>query len=51
MAWSLTGNWLLQRGDLNTSDGTHLYVTNPSGTVVDLNPRTGAVEILAEPGR
>ena len=41
--WRLTGSWKLQSGDLNTSNGTHLYVTNPSGTVVDLNPRTGQV--------
>jgi outer membrane protein assembly factor BamB len=41
--WRLTGSWKLQRGDLNTSAGTHLYVTSPSGTVVDLNPRTGQV--------
>jgi hypothetical protein len=41
--WSLSGSWKLQSGDLNTSGGTHLYVTNPSGTVVDLDPRTGQV--------
>jgi outer membrane protein assembly factor BamB len=40
--WSLPG-WQLQRGDLNSSAGTHLYATNPSGTVVDLNPQTGQV--------
>lgn len=39
--WRLTGSWKLQRGDLNTSAGTHLYVTDPSGTVVDLNPGPG----------
>jgi outer membrane protein assembly factor BamB len=42
--WSLTGSWQLQSGDLGTAAGTHLYVTDPSGTVVDLNPRTGQVE-------
>jgi outer membrane protein assembly factor BamB len=41
--WSLPGSWQLQRGDLNSSAGTHLYATNPSGTVVDLNPQTGQV--------
>jgi outer membrane protein assembly factor BamB len=39
--WSLSGSWQLQSGDLNSSAGTHLYATNPSGTVVDLNPQTG----------
>jgi hypothetical protein len=41
--WSLTGSWKLQSGDLNSSAGQRLYVTNPSGTVVDLNPQTGQV--------
>jgi hypothetical protein len=41
--WSLTGSWKLQSGDLNSSGGQHLYATNPSGTVVDLNPQTGQV--------
>jgi hypothetical protein len=39
--WSLAGNWRLQRGDIGGSAGTHLFATNPSGTVVDLNPLTG----------
>jgi hypothetical protein len=56
LVWSLpTGGWTLQRGDLAGSAGTHLYATDPSGTVVDLNPQTGkqqyplsgAVNVLA----
>jgi hypothetical protein len=43
VAWSLSGSWTLQSGDLNSSSGRHLYVTNPSGTVVDLSPQTGQV--------
>lgn len=44
MAWSRTGYWTLQRGDLSGSAGKHLYVTNPSGTVEALNPRTGQLQ-------
>ena len=41
-AWRLpAGNWQLQLGDQGGSAGKHLYVTNPSGEVVDLNPATG----------
>jgi outer membrane protein assembly factor BamB len=40
-AWSRSGNWRLQRGDIGGPAGTHLYATNPSGTVVDLNPVSG----------
>jgi outer membrane protein assembly factor BamB len=43
LLWSLPGNWTIQRGDLSGSLGKHLYATNPSGTVVDLNPLTGKV--------
>jgi hypothetical protein len=43
VAWSLTGNWMLQRGDSGTF-GKHLFVTDPSGTVEDLNPLTGQVQ-------
>lgn len=44
LAWSLPGFWTAQRGDLSGSPGKHLYVTNPSGTVEDLDPSTGQVE-------
>lgn len=44
VAWSLDGAWTLQRGDLSGSDGQHLYATDPSGTVVDLDPQTGQTE-------
>jgi outer membrane protein assembly factor BamB len=43
LLWSLPGNWTIQRGDLSGSAGKHLYATNPSGTVVDVNPLTGQV--------
>jgi outer membrane protein assembly factor BamB len=43
VAWSLTGNWEFQRADSDTF-GKHLYVTDPSGTVEDLNPLTGQVQ-------
>ena len=42
--WSDPGNWAYQRGDLSSSSGKHLYATNPSGTVVDVDPLTGQVE-------
>ena len=44
LVWSLPGFWAAQRGDLSGSAGKHLYATNPSGTVVELNPQTGQVE-------
>lgn len=40
-AWSRAGNWVLQRGELAGTAGGHLFATNPSGAVVDLNPATG----------
>jgi outer membrane protein assembly factor BamB len=43
VVWTQTGDWTIQRGDLGSAAGTHLYVTNPTGAVVDLNPQTGAV--------
>ena len=43
LLWTLPGNWTIQRGDLSGSLGRHLYVTNPSGAAVDLNPLTGQV--------
>ena len=42
--WSLSGGWAFQSGDLSGPAGTHLYATDPSGTVVDLNLLTGQVE-------
>jgi outer membrane protein assembly factor BamB len=45
VAWRKpTGPWQVQRGDLSGPTGKHVYATNPSGTVVDLNPQTGQVE-------
>jgi len=44
--WTQTGSWDLQRGDLPSTSGTHLYATNPSGTVVDLDPATGQAKYL-----
>jgi hypothetical protein len=44
VVWSLPGFWRFQRGDLGGSQGTHLYATDPSGAVVDLNPQTGKVQ-------
>jgi outer membrane protein assembly factor BamB len=44
VAWSLPGNWGLQRGDQSGANGKHLYATDPTGTVVDLNPLTGRAE-------
>jgi hypothetical protein len=44
LTWSLSGNWTLQRGDLPSSAGQHLYATDPSGTVEALNPQTGKVQ-------
>jgi outer membrane protein assembly factor BamB len=43
VAWSLPAGWVIQRGDLAGSAGTHLYATSLSGAVVDLNPQTGQV--------
>jgi len=42
--WSLPGSWSIQRGDQSGPNGKHLYATDPTGTVVDLNPLTGQVE-------
>ena len=36
-----TGNWVLQRGDCDTTAGRHLFATDPRGTVVSLDPLTG----------
>jgi outer membrane protein assembly factor BamB len=44
LAWSLPGNWGLQRGDQSGANGKHLYATDPTGAVVDLNPLTGQAE-------
>jgi len=42
--WSLPGGWAPQSGDLAGSAGSHLYATDPTGTVQDLNPLTGQTE-------
>jgi outer membrane protein assembly factor BamB len=44
LAWSLPGDWWLQRGDQSGANGRHLYATDPTGTVVGLNPLTGQAE-------
>jgi outer membrane protein assembly factor BamB len=44
VVWTQPGSWTLQRGDLSGTAGQHLYATNSSGTVVDLNPLTGQTE-------
>ena len=44
LAWSLPDGWGLQRGDQSGANGKHLYATDPTGTVVDLNPLTGQAE-------
>jgi hypothetical protein len=44
MVWSLAGGWEAQSGDLSGSAGSHLYATDPTGTVEDLNPATGQEE-------
>jgi outer membrane protein assembly factor BamB len=44
VAWSHSGNWQPQRGDIGGSAGRHLYATNPSGTVVSLDPLTGKTQ-------
>lgn len=41
LVWQRTGAWTLQRGDASSSAGHHVFVTNPKGTVVSLNPLTG----------
>ena len=38
---SRPGAWGLQRGDTDGRLASHLYATNPNGTVVSLNPLTG----------
>lgn len=43
-AWSLPGGWTLERGDLPSATGAHLFVTNQAGTVEDLDPATGQVQ-------
>src|SRR5215472_12313989 len=44
LAWSLHGLWQIQRGNLGGTAGGHLYVTNPAGAVVGLNPATGTTQ-------
>ena len=44
LAWSQPGAWGLQRGDTDASTGRHVYATDPSGTVVSLNPLTGKTQ-------
>jgi hypothetical protein len=48
VAWNLSGSesapWNYQIGDLSGPAGAHLYATDPTGTVEDLNPLTGQEE-------
>ncbi len=44
LAWSRPGTWQPQRGDTDASTGRHVYATDPSGTVVSLNPLTGKTQ-------
>lgn len=39
--WQRTGAWTVQRGDASALAGHHVFVTNPKGTIVSLNPVTG----------
>jgi outer membrane protein assembly factor BamB len=39
--WQRAGVWKLQRGDASAATGHHVFVTNPRGTIVSLNPLTG----------
>jgi len=39
--WQRAGVWKLQRGDASSLAGHHVFVTNPKGTIVSLNPLTG----------
>ena len=43
-AWSRPGAWGLQRSDTDASTGRHVYTTDPSGTVVSLNPLSGKTQ-------
>jgi outer membrane protein assembly factor BamB len=47
--WQRAGVWKVQRGDASSSAGRHLFVTNPRGTIVSLNPLTGRTQ-YALPG-
>ena len=42
--WQRAGVWQLQRGDASSLAGHHLFVTNPKGTIVSLNPLTGRTQ-------
>jgi hypothetical protein len=42
--WTRTGNWVLQRGDSDTTAGRHVFATDPTGTVVSLDPLTGKTQ-------
>ena len=58
VVWTRAGDWVLQRGDSDTTAGRHVFAINPSGTVVSLAPLTGktqyslagAVSVLAVDG-
>jgi outer membrane protein assembly factor BamB len=42
--WQRAGVWALQRGDASALAGHHVFVTNPKGTIVSLNPLTGRTQ-------
>ena len=42
VVWSRPGAWQVYRGDTDAASGHDVYVANPAGRLVDLNPLTGA---------
>jgi len=42
--WTRTGNWVLQRGDSDTTAGRHVFAIDPTGTAVSLDPLTGKTQ-------
>jgi PQQ-like domain len=57
-AWQDAGNWTVQKGDFSQDRGNNLLATEPTGTVVDVDPAngkvlrrlTGAGTVLADDG-
>jgi len=44
LLWQLIGNFTPLRGDSDSTTGRHVFVVNPSGTVVGLDPLTGKTQ-------
>jgi outer membrane protein assembly factor BamB len=42
VVWARSGDWQVYRGDTDAASGHDVYVANPAGRLVDLNPLTGA---------